>query len=211
MPSLSSPLGLSLVASSGSRRLSNTTCSFLPWWKPAAGGSFGQSSFNKLAGQIWRTTAVFSLAREVTAAVDKEKGVDAYLEFADRTRAHHQWCFRRGYGARAAGQQPALVPPLILQAEGRPDVFLPACRPTGRQASFRSESRAWTCCGGHTEASGFVPVAGVARSARELLGTRLQFTFYGWGPLWKSAGLVCMFLPLLGLHVKWQLLLFYDQ
>lgn len=133
MLSLSLPLSLSLVTSSGSRRRSSSTCCYLPWWTSSVAGSFGRSSFNKLAGRIRRTTAAFSFALEATGVVDEERRGEASLKIVDRARADHQWCLRRGYGACAAGQQPALAaPPLILRAERRPDLFLPAYMPIGR-------------------------------------------------------------------------------
>lgn len=187
MPFLSFPWSSSSAMSSSSWRSSGSTPCCLPWWEQAVGGELCGSSFNKLEGRIWRTTVGLLSALELIVVVGDEQERSKGFILADRAGAHYQWCSWWGYGACAGGRWPALVAPsLILQVEWWPSFFLPAWKPKGRQPSFRVESMVG-CCGGCAAPSGVVPGDGATESTRELSRTRLQSSFFDWGPLCKSS------------------------
>lgn len=118
------------------------------------------------------------------------------LEVEGRWRSRSGLCFtpvavlewlRRQPWRLAAGRLHHTTHPL---AEGRPNFFLPAKEPKGRQCILSMES-ATRCHGGLVVPSGDIPGDGEAASVGEMLRTRSRFSSSCWGSLYKSQGPVC--------------------
>ena len=139
--------------------------------------------------------------------VDEEQGRCRNLKPADRVRAYQQRIPWWSYGA--LGWLAVFTGALLLLAEGRPTLFLPACVSYGRQFQLQ--------LGGHAEqvmllwrfrrTKWFVPGGGEIQSGRRLSRTRSSFLLSVWGPPCKSQGLTCYFLFLLGPVVIYALML----
>ena len=175
-------------------------------------GASQQAGCEALFSLVWRKPLCWCSFFQDTVVVNEGKRRSRDLEPADWVRAHQQWSAQWSYGACDCSPRPASIDdPLLLLAEGRPTLFLPACVPNGRQFQllfgghdvqvlrlWRSRRPKW-----------FVPSVGEVQSGWKLPRTRSCFFLSVGGPLCKSQGLGCIFLFLLGLVVNCTAPLFY--
>jgi hypothetical protein len=150
--------------------------------------------------RICRRSSCFTSADEAIVVVVLWQGQSEEPGLAHRGRAHLRWSKRRSLGACACSRWPAVAALLPhLQAEWRPNLYLPAKTPKGRQYGFRPVAMV-AGHGSFVPPSGIVPGGGEVQPVRKLR-TRSRFFTLLRGPFCKVQGLVCNFLSFVCLDV----------
>lgn len=170
-----------------------------PWSAVEVGSGSGVSSFPRISSWsslIWRAALCCCLLFRAAMVVDEVKGRRNNQKPTDRVRANQQMIPWLG----ALDWLPDFAGHLLLLAEGRLFPFLLAGVPDRRQIQLRfgghgmQALQPWRFC----RAKWFVPGVGGVQSGQWLPRTRSRFLLSVWGPPWKSQGLGCNFLFILG-------------
>lgn len=151
-----------------------------PWRTVAFGSRSGASSRPRISSSsslIYRRSLCWRFLGQAAMVVDEGQSHCRVLKIVDRVGAHLRRLLRWSDGADC--WLPVFIGPLLLLAERRPKLFLPACVPKGRQFQllfggdgvqvlrpWRSRRPKW-----------FVPGGGRIQSGRRLIRTRSHFYF----------------------------------